>query len=1575
MAQLDASNKGPTNEQKCIQQLVDKLQTKHAKEFAVTPYDGVLVAMHKTAFAQTTAVDSLIYELTSFGGTVGTGLLQYMTPGSVIPLFPSAVKASDDGDVEVTHGHRFMDKAFILSGAEHVDKTDQLIPDVHKYDKIVSSMAQAVRTVERDQQEFGSFSNNAGAEVLDATSDDSLTAEYVSDIFANFFPHIGEEERQDYVVYVACHTKAAIDYVLSNLDVLKSGKKGKSSSLLVSPTTMRVVVDNQRLCVESPAYCRMLVCSDNEVMLKPGDVENIFGNNMRVRDPILKQFNKALKDGMTFEKEVCTKLAPCKFLVSLMASAILYDNPTPVQLLPLGADNSVEMLTERINLIANIYIKNKPVPKSKVNVADQLACMSLGILKNAGISPESVRVYRTDTVVAEQNEKRSPWPATFQQHIRNNIKSKIADMNTDATETQKCAVQLKEAMGSSVFHLLTLINYRDHVFNADVFKNPLELYSDFVKKHPDRHVDKPGTELNYIKIKPLCGQFIFNGQFSIIQNLFARFHFDPVAFKRFFVINALYYLGEHSVSMEETVTKAPVPDSIEIVNGKGYPLEESAAKYTCASCGDVPFYERDGPHCLCFLLLKVVATLTDTQMDTLAKLKTVYDDYVRKIPNNLNFNGPITSYKTLHTVTVNETQSSSGNFGKIQLKHAGKTNGFGIRNKTINDKSEVDASVGGKQPTGNDVKEHLEQDNEMSSYLETRKMEWIVKNVKTEMKRLATLGDPTVLENGEMKDSPLWSLQRLWVPADKDGETGNIELQDFRCFVTGTKDNPIEMCRNALLTGTDQVYPLLITDSQPDMNKVDDREHQSLDFGRSRDTQKRKHTDNDGWQCDDEEEYNDDDEQVTEVETKKPKLDYRAVVAKKMESLIYSVLYKLSNAEQIGSINVDQIHPRHRPLITKWNEKPKKYKTLFREVLLKTILGQNCSIQNPVDTDDHSSLVARVVKAYLQRLPAFISNVHNAVAKTLGLSAQELDDDFSKIVHYTEKTKRELVSWLDVGGADSLNKRSTMLTLYELVRHEVEARATNIVASETQAVSKSNAETILRANSSGPYCVKATGNVNIHLPTIDRGDDGMPVLSINDKAAENTAVACEMHLPVKMKVSMNVTEIDENRLKKGKNDNSTRMDDVDDTSYADSDDKRFVPRSLLNEANTSSKPVMVNTPKPAHELIEILKDEDLLFTRVGTNQFADVTKTASTVQILQNYILRRTSGKKVKTSHNLIMDGYFRMINRTLTYILMLLKSTVSLLSSVVNGLNEMPEISRISEKLACDVVFLKVLESGVHAVCKRNPPLASSLYLMALCSELYGPPCTLSDRNIDLDRDNQALNAVVAGCLRLFVGPDDCNKITRKADSRQVRMLPVLWTYMNGREKPYGTTVDISRSSASQMMLNLQIGSYTSSHGNNAVLTSVRGGMPLTRGVAPIINTVAKTQFVEGEHNHFLCRPLVWVNNRLVERAKDNISCIVETYPMQMFVRYVLENAASIPALLTYYSSFLSKSQEECTEDDLWEACLKAHRITRIDDDTELFRIVVFPKLYAAMAGCAVETCVIEEDEEEDDYWSESDE
>ena len=81
----EASN---TAKKKTHSLFIDKLEEDYVSEFAVTPFDGLLVAVHKDAFQNVTGEQSVLYNLTKYGKDGrGTGALQFLTPGSVLPSF------------------------------------------------------------------------------------------------------------------------------------------------------------------------------------------------------------------------------------------------------------------------------------------------------------------------------------------------------------------------------------------------------------------------------------------------------------------------------------------------------------------------------------------------------------------------------------------------------------------------------------------------------------------------------------------------------------------------------------------------------------------------------------------------------------------------------------------------------------------------------------------------------------------------------------------------------------------------------------------------------------------------------------------------------------------------------------------------------------------------------------------------------------------------------------------------------------------------------------------------------------------------------------------------------------------------------------------------------------------------------------------------------------------------------------------------------------------------------------------------------------------------------------------------
>lgn len=1594
MAQQGASKL--TGDQKHIESLVNQLRSKYSGEFAITTYDGLLLAVPKDAYCNVTPIDSLQYEITSFGSdqAIGTGRLQFMTPGSVIPMFPTTVDVAEDG-TELKPGMRFMDKVVILSGANHVDKTAEVISGVHNYDQLITAMNGELRK-RKYEVGFHSLPNSVGVDLLDAASNDSLNRNYAKELFQNHFPEIPEDQRSEYVLFVTCHAKAAIDYVLGNLEVFQQTiKKGQGfrnkCGLRVSPKTMAVKIDNDRLNSVT-AYCRLLSCNDNKVMLNPQDVDRCYGGKMCIKDPVLQEFNRSLKEGMVFEAESCSKLPPSRFLASILASTVMYDHPTPMQMPFESDDTGLDLLVDRLNAISSLFIRNRVLlSMPSFSPPDQLACMTLGVLKNSGISPEALKYYRSDTPIIEEGElPNSPWPMPLAEYTRQNMKKVIGAMNTDVDEKTKLAARLEETMRGATYQLLTLLNYRDHIFHVDLFKNLMELYEDFIKLYPDRSTTKPGSDLNQMRIKPLCGWNVFRADFGIVQNIYSKFHYDPIAFKRNFIVNALYYLGgQENVRLQDDIERSPLPDFIEVVNTAGI-AKEKGARYACQHCGDVPFYQREGPHCLCFLFLKVAGTLAGERSSTLKDVRVLYEKFVKNVGNNFDFNGSMTSCKTLHNVMVNEAKSSAGHFGKISLQHGGRANGFGVKKRNKKpDRKGNDNVVGAtdRTTTTATLNEHKEQPencitgekDSKTLFLETRKMESITKDVKMKLKGNATLTDPRESNEEDFKSSYFWNIQRFWLGSDPDGNAA--EAQDLKIRVTGTEDNATERCKQVLLTDVTAILPLLKNDKVPAPIKPPDQPNinkHAMSRPMPNIVSRKRKRDTFEQQTDDEEEDEDEDEDDYDDANKENicptgKKSNEKQSQKDMTNFVKALLYKvLTDGGLPAGTTTDDFNSRHAKLLEKWKADPQRKNAQFRSALRAFLFGNRCSYENFIDPADPHSLFARIVESYLKRIPAFISDIHTALASTLDMTPEELEEEHPSIYHYEEKAKRELVSWIDFFGSDSVNKRSSMLTMYEVVRHEVEARACK-TASETQ-VNKENSHNILK-NKNGPFCLYVEGNFKVRVPTVqDDPSLRMPVLKMSTKSTHDAQAAFNMPLPVKMKVNLNLSEIDEKfKAKPNYQPCVTNPSEYETDMDCFEAEDVFIPKPLLN-SHSALTPTMIDAPRPAHELAAILRDRSLKFTKIGTSKFMDITKRREIVSIMNRYLLSRKGFTKIPKLHNLVMQEFINMINLTLSKMLIIMQTVTGVMSKVVpiphdylTGL-----FCTMSEKLASTAVLAKAFE----AVCCKNICLAGGLYLLALCTELYAPPSLPKDGDKNLERDNHAVNSICAGILRLYVGPDDCNTETRKPESKQVRMMPVLSTYLNGRKTSVVTTTDKSRVSATQMMMLIQMNSYTSTYGNSNVFTAARGGAPVTKGIAPFMQHVVKQQFVEGDHIHLVCHPLVIIPNTVLSKSKETIASVVESYTLQPFIAHFIDNQQRLlPGLITLYSDCLPKPIDQCTEEEVLEACLNVHRAKPTDTSTDLYKTVIFQKIYAIMNGSdSIPAYNDFEDYEDENVWSDSD-
>ena len=1542
---LKANADALDSDQKRLQVVSERFTTHFSKEFSIRPYDGLLIAAHKDVFKHVTPEDSLNYELTSFGPgrNVGSGLLKYMTPGYVTPLFPIDVELTNDNrpSVDFSSGLRFMDKVIILSGAHHVDKTEEFIEGAHDYDDIISSMAKALREKEIDTNNMR-YASSAGANVLDATSQESLDPSHADKLYDTFFSEIDVSERKDHVLYMTCHAKAAIDYVLSNLDILQPPDKMyvyKDCGLRVMPEKIMVEVNNERLS-PTPVHCRWLVTNSN-ILLKPEAVPQLYGEGMYVKDNLLEEFNRVMAT-VSRPPEDCLLLPALKFLVSELASNVLLEYPTPIKDTYREDLRGSTALASRLNLTTQMYFREKQKPVPGVTSADHLTHLCLAALKN-GYSPVALMYYRTDNPDSELLKTTLPWPKPLSQYIVENIRKACNDRSEE--ENVKDYIR-KEVMCMTPFQMMKLLSYRDDIFNVDVFHNAVELHRENTNGTGKPAKGDTMTTPKNSKLKATCGRNIIKGTFGIVQHVFSKFHYDPMAFKRMFVINALHTIGgKRNACLHPDISCSPYPSCPKVIKTTAAAKEK--VNYMCTKCGTIPFYQRDGTHCLCFLLLKAYGELKRDRSSTVADLRSLHN----RLQNidDLKYNFEKTCYKTVHSFTVNETRSASGHFGKIAIRHQGRVNGFKGRKKA-NQSEQVgnDSLSESTNVVGNDNKDMQDAvivigDNKdpTSTYQETKQMSWLVKNVKAKLKREGTLAEPEKpMSEEELKASFLYDKQYLWVRSD--GVRGNkVEPQDLRTFVTGTPDDCDNRLRNALLSDVTPIIPLMKKDPSPAMlrpKKSLESDYMSIPAP-TNSRNNRKHDANDGWEVDDDDDDDDDDDgddnnnnnvtnetQKKEVEIQEDdehndNSDHTAELnvahreangepkkkrikksertdqkkrsggenesRKRMHDFVRSLLYKVVTDQSIGdNVQISDFSVPFARLLTKWKKNPAVKRAQFELAVYKILFGYEASDKEMMNMDDQNSIVAKIMTSYLKRISVFISNVHTAVAELLDMTPEELDTDHSQIVHHGERTKKEYLSWIDLHGSDSLNNRSNMLSSYEIIRHTLESRSC-ILASELQP-KEDNVKTQL-ADKNGPYAELVEGTAKIHVPILRRNNEQVQ-LTVSGNPVNDVTVNYSMYLPMKLKIALDATEFA--NIESTVSHSSSTVETVDtETDYYNGHgaDSIFVPRHLLN-TNSSVLSSPENTVKSHEELAAILRDDNLKFTRVGTPQFMDITKKNDLIEIVSRYITSRKA-PTLGDDHNLVMHEFFSMIKKGLLSVLEKMKCAVVMLAKYVDIDKD------LFDGTFQGVVHLLLTDVGVsrifQAVARNDVTLASSLYILMLGSELYSPATQMKHGVDELERDNHALSTIIATCLRLFIGTDDCNTTVRKAESKQRRLKSTVTSYFGDRGKTFTTSTDVARPQASQLMMLMNMSSYTSTHGNSTVYTSGRGGGSVSVNVAPVLHSILKTSS-GGQHNHVACVPLVKVTNRVLEKTVNIIASLIETMTLNSFVTYALKNVSN---------------------------------------------------------------------------------
>ena len=1596
------TNKKLSLEQRLIQQLVADLEGPLAKEFAVVPYDGLIVATHKDAFASLTPSDSVLYDLTSYRGGTGLGQLQYLTPGSVIPQHPSTLSRTvdDDGeaDIDVCPAMKFMTHCVVLAGAQHLDQTHLILEDVHEHDQMIANACAGLRSKMKGVvlKNDTYLQASVGLDVIDADSEQSADQEFVSSLFRTCFPSLGTEHADDYVLYLVVSPKAAADYLVANAGLLNDGKKGppNEKQLFIGPQELTVDHDNQRLC-KAPVHVRLLMTTDNELMSEHA-LQNFFGHGSSVQDQVLTTFNESLKTGLHATRKDCQPFPPSKFLVSMWASLLLFNYPLPIETKTKRPKepgyNTGPDLLERISTLIALYSKCKMSKKCTTSVADGMASTVVALLESMSISPEGIHLYRKDEKWSQDKKAKAgnKWPLPTVNILKENMKKAVTALGTQDTDggLEVEAVRFAEAMGMSRMQLYMLCCYTENIFNADSFLNAEELYQKQKTKTPNKQMDPPSQDMKGKRMKALCSQLLCEGTLNVVESLLARFHNNPCLIKRYFLLNALYTFKctqpkgndggaplQHPILLAtESQQKLAVKRQASSSSTKDVRVKEDK-DMLCPTCA-CQFYTSPGKHCLCYVWYKMVAVLRKFGVHSMG-FRRLGNEELQAVSMHSLYNGAYTSYKNLHSLMVNEVQSSAEHFGKIMLKHTGNRHGFGKKGKantfsstgqigTVGeDKMDLDQGDNTTTPAAT-IKDQQQQQQQggitdmgtdMAEMEETmRKISWLFRSVMSRLPSTYLLGRGVPPTQEQVAKSFLWNVVNM-------GSFLTEGNQHWK--ILGVKEDVNATIMGALLQATTPgatIVPLEKNTPCPEMTGHSSSAPSSSFFTPV--TTQETCSSYVQWAGNQSEDQQDECEAMPPAKKfKKTVMDdstreRKQGISDLIKATTYAICMKTCEDPtakyEIPEDDAD-IRSKYLDVLTQLRNADNKERTRkeLMSMIGKVFFGRFDSHKGTFfGTAFHNTsttnLLYKATEDILGRVPTFMKQVVALTAETLGMTIEEVDQQFREIVHHKKTVVREMVSWVDPAGTDSMTRKSQFMSVYGVFKHICEARSLNM-APETKTVNRSNAESLMQ-NDKGPYSRMSVATVHTPFACVtavdkgqDDGDGGPTVkkLFIDQTKPSDTKRDVSFFLPMKMKVVYNTTEITDGNKIPVKNEQEEGWD-------------RWVPPPLMDRSEAHAPP---RSMKSVPELYETLTSNKLRFADIGSNMLSDVTAHQQTLSYVMDYISKRTLPPN-DHRHNAVMEPFLQIIADVACKLGIIADNVYNVIASSVG----LPRQEGKFDNMVKNTIYSssgQPLETfTIGNVCKEDSALTSALYLFILCCELYAPQAGVRGWDAARDRDIHAVQAVMAGFLRLFLGASECDAVVRKEDVGTSKLIPTLWNYVvNSEKKPVQSVADARKSGIYMVTTNINVNSFTPQMGTN-VITALRGGGPFSNRSNAQMHYFTYAQKI-GEHNAVLCKPLVRVSNNIRQKTKETVIAMIEQKNITEYLQYIKDHPDFMEqCALPYYLSFAPEGVDTCTDltcpETLGDMVHRAHSQATEEERTaiDLFLVPLLCKEFTSLAA-----------------------
>ena len=1398
-----------TRHQKAVDEITSALFS-NKKEFAVVPFDGLVMAVHKTAFEELTDTAT---SFTSLNGR-GKGLHRLMTPGTVVPQQPAKVVLpkieEDDSFVSIGQGSTYMKHACILAGAEHVDKMDKILPEVNLYD---DALIKAFEKCFETQIPSGAVGlhGTTGAGLLNSHQPPKPEGDVeVNELFDMFGKEISKEERKDYVLYTVMTLKASTDYALNGSHALdiKRDTTDSGKGPVILPTVFRIPIDNDLLAqpVDRKAFGMMIYTRDNP-FLDENAKTKIYGSDMNVSDPVLKNFNLNVREYFAAANpNTFVPLPETRFYVSTVASDVLFECQILYKYTGGQGASSMELLVDRLKAIRSYYLNNTNYKRHESTIGStshQKATLALALYKLSSINPSGFLSFRDQRARGKQP---FPWHTTENQ-LKDNNKDVVTALTKDCDPEVKNKATMAEIFSKSQMELCTVLDVNSNMIHADMIVTGQELASFDVTgggqgkgKQPTTATVAPGAG---VKTVGLCSLAYTYGM-SYVHYLMTVFNFDPFKFKRFVVQNTLYI---KKTALDIDLGNEDVP----------YPVknERDSSPKLCPSCG-IKFYEKKSDRgCVCFLV-SLAASLIAGPNITISKI-TIQNTFNR-LPDNRYLQGgkgEFTRFKNNHQLVINETPSNSSSFGGIHLKNilnplrrSAPANAEHNAPSNTKDGSEGQDQTGQGQDAPSTSNGTSTGDKKRTQFFQKELDECIpLQNLLTEAVKEFGAQASFHIGEGVIKDKP--NQQKLDVHDFLTDEGLSVDvLQDPEHINKGVVEVLMKM------SGNRSIRDLAGTRTLKGHNANNNTSSTST---MSRKNKYKPTREFDAWNGTNEDEDEDEDEE--DVTDQGPPQNKRARILSDDEDeeserkpssaftleddFIVALLHEvLKNPADKNTSTVGQVYKTGIDF-----DDCKTIARLIQKLCLLCTGNKSHEISIGEDLDPTSLLMA-MTESCMAKLPALFVNVHKFVADRLDYTPEKLDKEYLRLAQMTDRPKRNIVTHLTNDMEDPLQTRSDMALLISHMRHRDEAlkKLSTIVQ-----CSVGDAERLFKTGEEGLDCTAVSNNSPCIFPSVTMGSDGVPELEISDNSSTEANFAVQLLLPIKLKIGLSTTAFDKTKTKQkqqqqqqtSKGQDMTEKDKVG-MEDLNENTEIFNPLSLKNKMGNGRD---VSTYVSRKTMMTILRDPVVKLRNMNSFNFSNLAAEEDTRKYVMDYIKTNVLG--VLSSSNSVVECLTHSVRNGLRKISSAFGEAIQVLANLTKSIKLknvllkhkavlLRALTSSAEKNKAIECFIgKVLEKSVNGI-----KYAQTLYMLCLCVELYVPGPAVNTADPWQQGAHDMITAMVLGSLRLIVSDHGCTG-TNLNEMEPKKPEITTWTYLYGGGK-YQTSIDHTRSKQSTCNITL---------------------------------------------------------------------------------------------------------------------------------------------------------------------------